>query len=183
MSSRRRPMTSPPGGEQRDLAAAREQRRRRAGSRRECAAHSSGSSSPARTVARVDPQRVVAAVHSHSAPTLRTSSTSVSMSRMRGTFSSVHRCSVSSAAATIGSAAFLLPAGRMVPDEALASFDEKANGRHAQWAGDNRVQRGTWCAAHTSTPDRRASRSARRIVPRDHQRQGVYFIEHWRLLA
>jgi hypothetical protein len=46
----------------------------------------------------------------------RMSSTSVSMSRMRGTFSSVTGCSVTSAAATIGSAAFLLPEGRIVPE-------------------------------------------------------------------
>ena len=53
--------------------------------------------------------------HSADAPTERISSTSVSVSRMRGTFSSVTGCSVSSAAAMIGSAAFLLPEGSMVP--------------------------------------------------------------------
>jgi hypothetical protein len=42
--------------------------------------------------------------------------TSVSRSRMRGTFSSVTGWSVSNAAATIGSAAFLFPDGRMVPE-------------------------------------------------------------------
>jgi hypothetical protein len=33
-----------------------------------------------------------------------------------------------SAAATIGSAVFLLPAGRMVPAEALPTFDDELNG-------------------------------------------------------
>ena len=53
--------------------------------------------------------------HSTEAPTERISSTSVSVSRIRGTFSSVTGCSVSNAAAMIGSAAFLLPDGSMVP--------------------------------------------------------------------
>jgi hypothetical protein len=52
------------------------------------------------------------------------------MSRMRGTFVSRTGCSVSSAAATIGSAAFLLPVGRMEPAEAVPALDEKANWRH-----------------------------------------------------
>ncbi len=59
---------------------------------------------------------VLRSCHSADAPTERISSTSVSVSRMRGTFSSVTGCSVSSAAAMIGSAAFLLPAGSIVPD-------------------------------------------------------------------
>jgi hypothetical protein len=53
--------------------------------------------------------------HSADAPTERISSTRVSVSRIRGTLSSVTLCSVSSAAAMIGSAAFLLPDGSMVP--------------------------------------------------------------------
>src|ERR1700754_32491 len=53
--------------------------------------------------------------HSADAPTERISSTSVSVSRMRGTLSSVTGCSVRSAAAMIGSAAFLLPDGSIVP--------------------------------------------------------------------
>ena len=56
------------------------------------------------------------AVHSADAPTERTSSTSVSVSRIRGTFSSVTGCSVSRAAAMIGSAEFLLPAGSIEPE-------------------------------------------------------------------
>src|ERR1700721_809759 len=53
--------------------------------------------------------------HSADAPTERISSTSVSVSRLRGTLSSVTRFSVNNAAAMIGSAAFLLPAGSIVP--------------------------------------------------------------------
>jgi hypothetical protein len=52
---------------------------------------------------------------SMSTPNERTSSTSVSMSRMRGTLVSVTGWSVMSAAATMGSAAFLLPEGVMEP--------------------------------------------------------------------
>jgi hypothetical protein len=62
----------------------------------------------------VDRQRI-ARFHSAEAPTERISSTSVSVSRMRGTFSSVTGCSVSKAAAMIGSAEFLLPDGSIVP--------------------------------------------------------------------
>jgi hypothetical protein len=59
---------------------------------------------------------VLRSAHSADAPTERHSSTSVSVSRMRGTFSSVTGYSVRSAAAMIGSAAFLLPDGSIVPE-------------------------------------------------------------------
>ncbi|MGY3122535.1 hypothetical protein ACVWXQ_006472 [Bradyrhizobium sp. S3.14.4] len=59
---------------------------------------------------------VLRAVHSAAAPTERISSTSVSVSRIRGTFSSVTGCSVSRAAAMIGSAEFLLPDGSIEPE-------------------------------------------------------------------
>ncbi len=59
---------------------------------------------------------VLRAFHSAEAPTERTSSTNVSVSRMRGTLSRVTGCSVSSAAAMIGSAEFLLPDGAIVPE-------------------------------------------------------------------
>ncbi len=59
---------------------------------------------------------VLRSVQSALAPTERMSSTSVSVSRMRGTFESVTGCSVSSEAAMMGSAAFLFPDGRMVPE-------------------------------------------------------------------
>ena len=54
-------------------------------------------------------------VQSACTPVDVTRSTSVSTSRMRGTFSSVTGWSVRSAAAMIGSAAFLFPDGRMLP--------------------------------------------------------------------
>jgi hypothetical protein len=54
-------------------------------------------------------------VHSIVAPTERISSTSVSMSRMRGTFSRYTGLCEIRAAATMGSAAFLFPEGRMEP--------------------------------------------------------------------
>src|SRR5579864_7888672 len=53
--------------------------------------------------------------HSAVAPTERINSTSVSVSRMRGTLSSVTGWSVKRAAAMIGNAAFLLPDGVIVP--------------------------------------------------------------------
>src|SRR5579871_6102111 len=53
--------------------------------------------------------------HSADAPTDRINSTSVSVSRIRGTLSRVTGCSVSRAAAMIGSAEFLLPEGSMAP--------------------------------------------------------------------
>ena len=119
VSSRRRPITSPPGGAsvtspQRARAAAR-----RAGSRR-------GSACRARDRARAaaPPWRgsraTSAPVQSRSRPTLRISCTSVSMSRMRGTFSSGTGCSVSSAAPTIGQRGVLV-AGRA--DGAAAGDD------------------------------------------------------------
>ena len=55
-------------------------------------------------------------VHSTSAPTSASSATIVSTSRMRGTFVSVTGSSVSRHAARIGSAPFLFPAARIVPD-------------------------------------------------------------------
>jgi hypothetical protein len=58
---------------------------------------------------------VLSLVQSADAPTDRTSSTSVSVSRIRGTFWRVTRSRVSSAAAIIGRAAFLFPAGSREP--------------------------------------------------------------------
>jgi hypothetical protein len=60
--------------------------------------------------------RELRAVHSACAPIDWRSWTRVSTSRMRGTFSRCTGSSQSSEAATIGSAAFLLPEGRMRPD-------------------------------------------------------------------
>ena len=98
-----------------DLAAAREQRPgeqdRRADLPAELGIELADADASSRGCA-----SVLRAVHSASTPTDAMSSTSVSTSRMRGTFSSVTGCSERSAAATIGSAAFLLPEGRMVPE-------------------------------------------------------------------
>jgi hypothetical protein len=52
---------------------------------------------------------VLRSTHSTSAPVEATSSAITSTSRMRGTFSITHSCSVSRHAAMIGSAPFLLP--------------------------------------------------------------------------
>ena len=114
VSRRRRPMTSPPGGgsiTSPQRASSGPAKRIEARIR----AHSTGSRSAARMVLAWIAS-VLRAVHSADAPTERISSTSVSVSRIRGTFCSVTGCSVSSAAAMIGSAAFLLPAGAIVPE-------------------------------------------------------------------
>src|SRR5882724_2836849 len=113
VSRRRRPMTSPPGG---GSATSPQRANNGPASRIEARirAQSSGSRSAARTsLAWI--ASVLRSFHSADAPTERTSSTSVSVSRIRGTFSSVTGCSVSNAAAMIGSAEFLLPDGSMVP--------------------------------------------------------------------
>ena len=64
---------------------------------------------------KADQAGVVATLDAANDQTVILSSTSVSVSRIRGTLSSVTGCSVSSAAAMIGSAAFLLPDGSIVP--------------------------------------------------------------------
>jgi len=116
VSSRRRPMTSPPGGgssTRPDRASSGAASRMDARMRR----HSSGSSSAAFTVfAWILSVFRCVVPHSMLTPTDFTSSTSASTSRMRGTFSSVIGCSLRTDAAMIGSAAFLFPDGRMVPE-------------------------------------------------------------------
>ena len=57
-------------------------------------------------------------VHSTSAPRSASSSTIVSTSRMRGTFESNTWSEASTVAARMGSAAFLFPAARTVPESA-----------------------------------------------------------------
>ena len=107
-------MTSPPGG---GSITAPQRANSGPASRIEARirAHSTGSRSAARMFL-AWMESVLRPRHSADAPTERISSTSVSVSRIRGTFSSVTGCSVSSAAAMIGNAAFLLPDGSMVPD-------------------------------------------------------------------
>src|SRR3954469_8011536 len=107
-------MTSPPGGG--TLTAPR--RDSSGPARRNDARirlHSSSSSSRFSTLAawtRIE----FRPVHSTFAPTSASSATIVSTSRMRGTFVSRTSLSVSRHAARIGSAPFLLPAARIVPD-------------------------------------------------------------------
>src|SRR6058998_2387896 len=77
-------------------------------------AHSSASSS--RGVAgRASTVRVLLPVHSTAAPRCASNASIVSTSRMRGTLSNRHGPSASRVAARMGRAAFLLPAGRIVP--------------------------------------------------------------------
>ena len=65
-------------------------------------------------------------------PVDATSSTRVSTSRIRGTFSSVTGWSVRSAAQMIGSAAFLLPDGRTVPESGCAALNDELRSRHVR---------------------------------------------------
>src|SRR4051794_35948185 len=114
VSRRLRPITSPPGG-----GSATSPQRASSGAASRIEARMRAQSSGSRSAARISLawiKSVLRACHSAVAPTERTSSTSVSVSRIRGTLSSVTGCSVSSAAAMIGSAAFLLPDGSMVPE-------------------------------------------------------------------
>ena len=76
--------------------------------------HSSGSSSYLATSA-VWTRTSFGPVHATSAPRSASSSSIVSTSRIRGTFESVTGSCVSSVAARIGSAPFLLPAAFTVP--------------------------------------------------------------------
>src|SRR5512132_3286968 len=113
VSSRRRPITSPPGGGSRQwpvratsgAASSTEARMR---------VHRAGSSD-ARRRPRGSMRTSLGPVRSTVAPVEATSSSIVSTSRMCGTLRSTTGSSASSDAATMGSAAFLFPAGRMVP--------------------------------------------------------------------
>src|SRR5881409_314854 len=113
VSTRRRPITSPPGG-------GRLTRPKRASigpaSRIDARirAHNLGSSSRGSARA-VFTSTAFGAVHATAAPRCASSSSIVSTSRMWGTLSMRQGPSASSVAARMGSAAFLLPAGRMVP--------------------------------------------------------------------
>src|SRR5512132_2819407 len=113
VSTRRRPMTSPPGGGRVTLPnrasigpASRIDARMRA--------HSAGSSGLGRT-ALVSTRTAFGPVQVTSAPRSARSASIVSTSRMRGMLSRSTGPSASTVAARMGSAAFLLPAGRMVP--------------------------------------------------------------------
>src|SRR5829696_1429279 len=113
VSSRRRPITSPPGGGSRQwpvratsgAASSTEARIR---------VHRAGSSE-ARRRPRGSMRTSLGPVRSTVAPVDSTSSSIVSTSRMLGTLRSTTGSSASNDAATMGRAAFLFPAGRMVP--------------------------------------------------------------------
>src|SRR5437660_818725 len=113
VSTRRRPITSPPGG-------GRFTRPNRASigpaSRMDARirAESLGSSSRG-SAAAVFTSTEFGAVHATAAPRWASSSSMVSTSRMWGTLSMRQGPSASSVAARMGSAAFLFPAGRIVP--------------------------------------------------------------------
>ena len=114
VSIRRRPMTSPPGG-------GRRTRPNRASSGPASSTdarifpHSAGSGSPP-CAPRASTASVCPPSHAALAPSETSSSHIVSTSRMRGMFSRMQGPSARSVAARIGSAAFLLPAGRTVPE-------------------------------------------------------------------
>src|SRR5437879_6388824 len=113
VSTRRRPITSPPGG-------GRLTRPNRASigpaSRIEARIRAEGLGSSARGSApAVFTSTESGAVHATAAPRCASNSSMVSTSRMWGTLSMRQGPSASSVAARMGSAAFLFPAGRIVP--------------------------------------------------------------------
>ena len=125
-SRRRRPITSPPGGgtltaPRRDEQRAGEQERRAHPAAELLVELALLDVGGVRRGSRSRP------VHSTSAPTSASSATIVSTSRMRGTFVSVTSSSVSRHAARIGSAPFLFPAARIVPDSVAPPSITKAS--------------------------------------------------------
>ena len=91
-------------------------------------AQSSGSSGLGLDPAGVDPHRVGADPLGAGAEVARAARACVSTSRMRGMLSSSTGPSASNVAARIGSAAFLLPAGRTVPRSGRPPRTEKTGG-------------------------------------------------------
>src|SRR6266576_2206783 len=113
VSTRRRPITSPPGGGRVTLP-----KRASIGpaSRIDARMRAESTGSTARSSAdAVSTATALGPVHWASAPRWRSRSSMVSTSRMRGTLSMRQTPLVSSVAARMGSAAFLFPAGRIVP--------------------------------------------------------------------
>ena len=89
---------------------------RRAGTRRGSRVRDRRRARSCRTPGRIDPHLVRRRSSDASAPMSARSSTIVSTSRMRGTFVSVTGSDASTVAARIGSAPFLFPAARTVPE-------------------------------------------------------------------
>src|SRR6187551_2153017 len=107
VSSRRRPITSPPGG-----GTVARPKRASSGPARRNEARISRPSSGSSAVLSTDEESTVTAF----APSAERSCTIVSTSRIRGTFDTTTGAVASTVAARIGSAPFLLPAARTVPD-------------------------------------------------------------------
>src|SRR5215210_7933202 len=113
-SRRRRPITSPPGGgitAEPKRASSGPATRNEARMRSASAGSTSVPSTPSAWSA-----TVLSSTHSTLTPRSSSSVSIASVSRMRGTLLSTTGSSVSRLAASSGSAAFLLPAGSMVPD-------------------------------------------------------------------
>src|SRR5437773_5684225 len=114
VSTRRRPMTSPPGG-----GSVTRPKRASIGPASKVEARISllrAGSSDFGSARLVSISTVFAPCHCTLAPTCCSNARSVSTSRMRGTLSIRHGPSARSVAARMGRAAFLLPAGRIVPE-------------------------------------------------------------------
>src|SRR5919106_3633422 len=113
VSSRRRPMTSPPGG---GTIASPHRARSGPARRMDARMRAQSSSSSSRFATSTAWTRTAPLPSGRtSTPRSAASASIVSTSRIAGTFVSVTGSSVRSAAATIGSAAFLLPAARIAP--------------------------------------------------------------------
>ena len=113
-SRRRRPMTSPPGG-----GIDAEPKRASSGpaTRKEARMRSASSGSTSvSSIPSACSETVLSSIHSTVTPRSASSASIASVSRMRGTLAITTRSSVSKLAARSGRAAFLLPAGTMVPD-------------------------------------------------------------------
>src|SRR3954453_13732440 len=130
-SSRRRPITSPPGG---GIVAAPKRASSGPAARNEARMRSASAESTAVlcTLA-AHSTTVLWSGRSISTPRSSSRSSRASVSRIRGTLCSVTRSSVSSAQASNGSAAFLLPAGTTVPESgtppSITNFSIRAAAR------------------------------------------------------
>src|SRR5918997_6881885 len=116
-SSRRRPITSPPGG---GMSAAPNRASSGPASRNEARMRSAHPGSTAVWVISSHCTAIVfSSRHSAFAPSRTSSSTIACTSRIRGVLRSTTSSLVSSVAASAGSAAFLLPAGTIVPERGV----------------------------------------------------------------
>ena len=164
VSMRRRPMTSPPGGGRciSPVRATMGPARRMEARMRAAAAASSWASARRRAA------RTRTSLGPPTRPRRRASCSRfmrVRTSRMSGTFSSTTSSSVSSVAASIGRAAFLLPAGCTVPLQAAPPCDDEL--RHAGFSCAGMGAAGEAARRDGRAPGsgaRRARRRGARIV-------------------